>query len=61
MRSGHATRLVLRCCAMLFGFSLLAGCSSSFGGGGEPSQPNTIVVPPGTKVVCQDGSSPPCY
>jgi len=44
----------------LAGLGLLAGCSSSFGGGSEPSQPGTVVVPPGTRVVCQDGSSPPC-
>ena len=63
MQSGRDTNrnsyLLLRCCAGLLGLGLLAGCSSSFGGGAQP-QPNTVVVPPGTTVVCQDGSAPPC-
>jgi hypothetical protein len=38
----------------------LTACSSSLGGGSSPSQPNTVIVPPGSKVVCSDGSAPPC-
>jgi hypothetical protein len=60
MRSRHWTSFVLRGCTAALGLSLLAGCSSSFGGGSEPSRPNTIVVPQGTAVVCQNGTAPPC-
>jgi hypothetical protein len=37
----------------------LAGCSSSFGGGGSAPK-NAVVLPPGARVVCADGSAPPC-
>ncbi len=60
MRSHRWTRLLVGSTAAL-GIALLAGCSSSFGGGSEPSQPTAIVIPPGTSVVCQNGSPPPCY
>ena len=59
MASRQTTSRGIACCAAMLGFTLLAGCSSSFGGGGQPA-PNTIVVPPGTAIVCQDGSAPPC-
>ena len=58
MRSHRWTRLLV---GSAFALALLAGCSSSFGGGSEPSQPTAIVIPPGTSVVCQNGSPPPCY
>lgn len=45
---------------LILGLALLGGCSSSFGGGSEPAQPGAVVVAPGTAVVCQDGSAPPC-
>ncbi len=39
----------------------LAGCLSSSGGGSsQPDKQNVIVLPKGTKIVCQDGSDPPC-
>jgi hypothetical protein len=36
----------------------LAACVS-FSGSSRPA-PQTIVVPPGSKVYCSDGSAPPC-
>lgn len=60
MRSHRWTRFLVGSTAAL-GLSLLAGCSSSFGGGSEPSQPTTIIIPPGSSAVCQNGSAPPCY
>jgi hypothetical protein len=39
----------------------LAACSSSSGGGSShPSQPNVVVLPPGQKIVCENGQPPPC-
>lgn len=38
----------------------LAACSSSFGGGSSPPAPDTVVLPPGSRVVCSDGLPPPC-
>ncbi len=39
----------------------LAGCFSSSGGGSsQPTQHDVIVLPKGEKVVCSDGSDPPC-
>jgi len=61
MKFRHGINLTWRACGFAVGLALLAGCSSSFGGGSDPSQPNAVVVPPGAKVVCQDGSTPPCY
>jgi hypothetical protein len=37
----------------------VAACSSSSGGGSKPAS-TTIVVPSGAKIVCSDGSQPPC-
>jgi hypothetical protein len=37
----------------------LAGCVSS-SSPTPPAQGTTIVVPPGSKVVCSDGTAPPC-
>lgn len=61
MKSDRWTRFLVGSCTAALGLSLLAGCSSSFGGGSEPSRPTTIVIPAGTAAVCQDGSAPPCY
>ena len=60
MRPQLDTRITPRGCAIVLALSLLAGCSSSFGGGSEPSQPATVVVPAGSAAVCQNGSAPPC-
>jgi hypothetical protein len=39
----------------------LSACSSSFGGGGSAPRDGTVVLPPGARVVCSDGTSPPCH
>jgi hypothetical protein len=41
----------------------LAACSSSFGSGGSssPSRPGVVVLPSGERIVCADGSAPPCH
>ncbi len=36
----------------------LGACSSSFGGGSSP--PKTVVIPANQKIVCIDGTEPPC-
>lgn len=60
----HRPRFVINCgiktLGAILGLSLLGGCSSSFGGGSDPSQPHTVVIPPGARVVCQNGTAPPC-
>jgi hypothetical protein len=38
----------------------LGACSSSFGGGGSAPK-DAVVLPPGARVVCADGSAPPCH
>jgi hypothetical protein len=38
----------------------LAGCISFSSSSPRPPASNTIVVPPGTNVVCPNGSAPPC-
>ncbi len=39
----------------------LTACSSSSGGGSEPPrQPASVVIPPGSTVICSDGTQPPC-
>ncbi|TCS23797.1 hypothetical protein EDC31_12715 [Acidomonas methanolica] len=39
----------------------LAACSSSSGDGSSPPKTNgTVVLPPHSNAVCQDGSQPPC-
>jgi len=38
----------------------LAGCLSLSSSNPPPLAQNTIVVPPGTRVVCANGSPPPC-
>ncbi len=57
---GIARALPALCgCALALG--LLAGCSSSIGGGSSrPADPAVVVLPPGAKIVCPDGSAPPC-
>jgi len=44
------------------GLSLLLGGCLSFSSS-DPLPPNhtTIVTPPGTVVLCPNGSAPPCY
>lgn len=41
---------------LLFG---VTGCVSYSGFSRSPAQ-TTIVVPPGSTVICSDGSAPPC-
>jgi hypothetical protein len=38
----------------------LSACSSSFGGGGSAPR-NAVVLQPGERIVCTDGTSPPCH
>ena len=39
----------------------LSACSSTSGGGSSaPAAPNVVVLPPGSKIVCPNGSDPPC-
>ncbi len=38
----------------------LSACSSSFGGGGSAPK-DAVVLPPGARVVCADGTAPPCH
>lgn len=38
----------------------LSACSSTFGGGSAPPAQGTVAIPQGTKLVCLDGSPPPC-
>ncbi|HSU04366.1 MAG TPA: hypothetical protein VLI93_02230 [Acetobacteraceae bacterium] len=38
----------------------LAGCLSFSSSNPPPPAPNTVVVPPGTNVVCTNGLPPPC-
>lgn len=38
----------------------LAGCISS-SNPTPPDRSTTVVVPPGTTIVCSDGSAPPCH
>jgi hypothetical protein len=45
----------------LVGLSLAAtACSSSSGGGGAAPSANAVVLPPGARIVCADGTAPPC-
>ncbi len=39
---------------------LLGGCLSFSGTSSPPQASTTIVVPPGSTVVCSNGSGPPC-
>ncbi len=58
--NGLLSRLapVLACAGVL----LLTACSSSLGGGSSaPSQPGVVVLPNGARVVCSDGTAPPCH
>ncbi len=53
----------IRLAAVLFGGALLlAGCSSSFGSGGgsRPARADAVALPPGARVVCANGTAPPC-
>jgi hypothetical protein len=38
----------------------LAGCSYSSSSPSAPAQGTTIVLPPGSTVVCSNGAAPPC-
>lgn len=38
----------------------LAACISFSSSSPRPPASNTIVVPPGTRVVCPNGGAPPC-
>lgn len=38
----------------------LSACSSTFGGGSPPPAQGTVAIPQGTKLVCLNGSPPPC-
>jgi hypothetical protein len=41
---------------------VLSGClSSSFGGGSSAPRNGTVALPPGTRLVCTDGTNPPCH
>ncbi len=56
-------RRVVRLAVMLVGGALLlAGCSSSLGSGGgsRPARSDAVVLPAGARVVCANGSAPPC-
>ena len=58
MQKNIARAIILVAC---LGALSLTACSSSSGGGSSPSkQPNAVVLPPGAKIVCQDGNPPPC-
>ena len=39
----------------------LNACSSTFGGGSPPPAQGTVAIPEGTKLVCMNGSPPPCH
>lgn len=64
VRNPNATPFLLRSVLIIGAagclVALLAGCSSALGGGSSPAQPSVVVLPQGAKIVCQDGSQPPC-
>ncbi|MGE0417522.1 MAG: hypothetical protein AB7O80_12000 [Acetobacteraceae bacterium] len=39
---------------------MLTGCVSFSSSDPSPPRNTTVVVPPGTAVICADGTSPPC-
>lgn len=58
-RLAGATYITVVAVAFL-AIAVLAGCGSSSGGGSKPPPAQVIVLPEGAKIVCKDGSEPPC-
>jgi hypothetical protein len=49
----------MRSSTLLLVLSLGLAACVSYSGTSRPAQ-QTIIVPPGSKVYCSDGSAPPC-